>query len=129
MSDNMPPVTHMNGARFLAQRAIAAQQIEVDPPVMFALPGALTPVHRDRLEAHQDDGLNEREIVEYENAQFLKANNRVRERHAQWVNRDYDAMVKAHREIEAEKRRREMEAAADYQQRLARILAEKDRNA
>lgn len=122
-------ITHLNGSRKLAQVAVVAETIEVDPPEMFALPGALLPIHRDRLEAHQDDGLTEREIVEYENEHFLQTNARVRERHAAWVNRDYNAIVQVHHEIEAEKRRREMEASAAYRVRLEEILARKDADA
>jgi hypothetical protein len=125
MSDDIA-ITHLNAARFLAQRAIAAQSVVIEPIMTFALPGSLVPIHRDRIEAHQEDGLSADEIVQYENAHFLKTNIRVRERHAQWVGREYDAMVQAHQEIEAEKRRREMEASAAYQRRLTEILAQKD---
>ena len=125
MSDDST-VTHMNAARFLAQRAVTAATIVVEPVQMFVLPGSLTPIHRDRLEAHQEDGLDQHEIVEYENARFLETNARVRERHAQWVGREYDAMVQAQQEIEAQKRAQEMQVKARYQQRLAEILAEKD---
>lgn len=123
MSDN---IIHLNAARFIAQRAKTAQTIMVEPVMTFALPGSLVPIHRDRLEAHQDDGLNADAIVQYENTHFLKTNIRVRQRHAQWVGREYDARVQAHQEIEAEKRRREMEASAAYQRRLTEILAQKD---
>jgi hypothetical protein len=125
MSDD-DTTTHMNASRFMARRAIAAQSVVVEPVQMFALPGALTPVHRDRLEAHQEDGLSADEIVQYENEHFLKTNVRVRERHAHWVDRDYNAMVQAHQELEAQRRAQEMRASAQYQQRLAEILAEKD---
>lgn len=124
MSDDF--ITHLNASRFLAQRAQVAQTITVDPPATYALPGLLTPIHVNRLEAHQADGLDAREIVEYENARFLQTNVRVRERHAAWVNRDYDAQVQAHREIEAERVRREAEASAAWQRRVAEILARKD---
>jgi hypothetical protein len=116
-------ITHLNASRFMAQRAVVAETAEVTPPKLVALPGALTPISTDRLEAHQDDGLTMHEIVDYENEHFLKTNVRVRERHAQWVNRDYNAMVQAHREIEADRRRKEAEASAAYQRRVAEILA------
>lgn len=119
-------ITHLNAARFIAQRAHTAPTVEVTPVTSFALPGALVPITADRLAAHQDDGLEMRAIVDYENRQFLKANAHVVERHRRWVARDYDAMVQAHREIEMEKRRRDMEAAAAYQRRLAAILAKRD---
>ena len=122
-------VTHLNAARFLAQRSIFAQTVTVIPPPNYALPGALVPIAADRLEAHQDDGLDAREIVEYENAQFLKTNIRVRERHAQWVGREYDAMVKLDREFKAEAQRREAHAAAEYQRRLDAMLERKDTDA
>lgn len=124
MSDDF--ITHLNASRFMAQRSIFAATVEVTPPDSYALPGALAPIAADRLEAHQDDGLEMREIVDYENTHFLATNVRARERHAQWVNRDYNAMVQAHQEIEAERRANEMRASAQYQARLERILAAKD---
>lgn len=124
MSDDF--ITQLNASRFMAQRAIDAQTIQVDPPKMVALPGALTPINVDRLEAHQEDGLDMHQIVAYENEQFLKTNIAVREKHAHWVRRDYDAQVQVHREIEAQRRAQEAEASATYQQRLAQILAQKD---
>lgn len=127
MSDDF--ITHLNASRFMAQRAIDAETIEVTPPTHVALPGALVPISLDRLEAHQEDGLSQLEIVAYENEHFLEVNAPIRERHRQWVARDYDARVQAHREIEAEKHRKEAQAAAEYQQRLAEILARKDADA
>ena len=117
---------HYDASAFMAHRSRVAQTIDVTPPQHFALPGALTPISADRLEAHQDDGLSELEIVQYENARFLEANAHIRERHRRWVARDYDAMVQAHQALEAEKRRKEAQASADYRNKLAEILLAKD---
>lgn len=117
---------HYDYSAFMAHRSRVAQTIEIDPPTHVALPGALTPISADRLEAHQDDGLSELEIVEYENAHFLEANAHIRERHRRWVARDYDAMVQANQALEAEKRAKEAQASAEYRNKLAEILAAKD---
>ena len=119
-------ITHLNASRFMARRAIDAATIEVTPPDHYALPGALAPIHRDRLEAHQEDGLTEHQIVVYENERFMDATAGRREQHARWVSRDYDARVQAHRELEAERRQKEARASAEYQAKLAAILAAKD---
>lgn len=127
MSDDF--ITHLNASRFMAQRAIAAETVEVQPPKMVALPGALTPISVDRLEAHQADGLAMHEIVAYENAHHLEAHPEIMQRHRAWVAGPYDAMVQASREIEAERARKEAEAAAAYQRRVAEILAAKESDA
>lgn len=128
MSENTGPL-HYDLSAFRAHRGRVAQTVEVTPPQHYALPGSLVPIHVDRLEAHQEDGLDAREIVEYENARFLEANAGVRERHAQWVGREYNAMVQAHREIEQERQRQEAEGIARYHARVAELMAERDADA
>lgn len=127
MSDDF--ITHLNAARFLARRSIFARTVEVVPPSTYVLPGALAPITAERLEAHQDDGLDAHEIVEYENARFLKTNVRVRERHKQWVGSTYDAMVKLDREFKAAAQEREARAVAEYQRRLDAMLAKRNADA
>ena len=117
---------HYDLSAFRAQRERVAQTIDPVIPQLVALPGALAPIDRVRLEAHQEDGLLEHQIVAYENERFMDATAGRREQHARWVRRDYDAQVQAHREIEADRMRKEMEVAAAYQHKLAEILARKD---
>lgn len=124
MSDDF--ITHLDSARFLAQRRTFAKTVKVTPPDHYALPGALTPISADRLEAHQDDGLAMHEIVNYENERWLDAHAGRREQHRAWVARDYDAMVQVERELKAERQAKEAQASAEYQRKLAAILANKD---
>lgn len=127
MSDDF--ITHLNASRFMAQRAIDAESIPVDPPKAFALPGSLVPIAADRLEAHHDEGMDMHAIVQYENERFLDAQEGRRERHRAWVAGPYDAIVQADRELQAERMQREAAAAVAYRQRVAELLARKANDA